>query len=72
MILYGRGLSERPDAPHTRNFYDAQPTQLLNELGISEPFDLVGTSQGGAILSTFAARHSQSGSPGHAHCANHG
>lgn len=55
--LYGRGLSDRPDARYDPDLFDQQLVQLLGTLNISEPIDIVGLSMGGPITANFAARH---------------
>lgn len=54
---YGRGFSDRPDTPFTQDFYMRQLTELLDAVKITEPFDLVGLSFGGAIITSFADRY---------------
>jgi pimeloyl-ACP methyl ester carboxylesterase len=54
---FGRGFSDRPDVPYTDDFYMRQLTELLAKTGISGPFDLVGLSFGGGIITTFADRY---------------
>jgi len=55
--LYGRGLSDRPDARYDPDLFDQQLVQLLGALNISEPIDILGLSMGGPITTNFAARH---------------
>lgn len=55
--LYGRGLSDRPDARYDPDLFDQQLVQLLAALNISEPMEIVGLSMGGPISANFAARH---------------
>ena len=55
--LYGRGLSDRPDARYDADLYDRQLVQLLDALGIQEPVDVAGVSMGGPIAVDFAVRH---------------
>jgi pimeloyl-ACP methyl ester carboxylesterase len=55
--LYGRGLSDRPDARYDPDLFDQQLFQLLGALNISEPIDIVGLSMGGPITTNFAVRH---------------
>lgn len=40
--MYGRGLSDRPDADYTLAFYDAQLMELLDSLRIESPVDIAG------------------------------
>ena len=53
--LFGYGYSERPDDPHTKEFYTDQLTELLDALGVKGPIHFVGTSMGGVIVTAFAA-----------------
>src|SRR5262249_28014279 len=55
--LYGRGLSDRPEAVHNLDLYDRQLVGLLDALNLKEPVHLVGISMGGAIAVNFAVRH---------------
>jgi pimeloyl-ACP methyl ester carboxylesterase len=55
--LYGRGLSDRPDAAYDAGLYDRQLAQLIEALRPPRPVDLVGASMGGPIAVTFAVRH---------------
>jgi pimeloyl-ACP methyl ester carboxylesterase len=51
--LFGRGLSDRPDAAYDGAMYDAQLNALLDSLRITQPVDLVGLSFGGYVTSHF-------------------
>jgi pimeloyl-ACP methyl ester carboxylesterase len=53
--LFGRGLSDRPEAVYDLTLYRDQLTGLLNALDIDKPFHLVGLSMGGAIAVDYAA-----------------
>lgn len=55
--LYGRGLSDRPDAAYDGAMYDAQLGELLDSLGVTQPVDLMGLSFGGFVIAHFAAAH---------------
>jgi len=55
--MYGRGYSDRPDADYNRELYRKQLLDLLNNLGLKEPVDLVGMSLGGAIVTDFTANY---------------
>lgn len=55
--LFGRGWSDRPDAPYDADFYDAQLAGLLDSLQLTGPVDLFGLSFGGAVAAHFAAEH---------------
>ncbi len=52
--LYGRGLSDRPDAAYDGPMYDMQLRDLLDSLRITQPVDLIGLSFGGYVASHFA------------------
>ena len=54
---FGRGWSDRPKAKYTPDFYDRELTELVDGLGLPEPFGLVGLSMGGPITAEFTARH---------------
>jgi pimeloyl-ACP methyl ester carboxylesterase len=54
---YGRGYSDRPDMPFTQELYVRQFTELLDAVHITQPFDLVGLSFGGSVITSVAARH---------------
>ncbi len=54
---YGRGYSDRPNVPFTQELYVRQFTELLDALHITKPFDLVGLSFGGSVITSVAARH---------------
>lgn len=52
--LYGRGMSDRPDMPHTIELFTGQLSALLTELGIDNtPTSVIGYSMGGAIAARF-------------------
>lgn len=53
--LFGRGLSDRPDAAYDGAFYDAQLGELLDSLKVEGPVDLFGLSFGGFVAAHFAA-----------------
>lgn len=56
--LFGHGSSDRPKLPtYDRHLYNAQLTELLRALDISDPVLVVGTSQGGSIGACFASEH---------------
>lgn len=54
---FGRGWSDRPSTKYDVDFYDRALTELLDTLGIDQPFGLAGLSMGGPIVSEFTARH---------------
>lgn len=51
--LYGRGFSDRPDVAYDRTLFVEQLRELLVELGIEDPVDLVGLSMGGPVVASF-------------------
>jgi pimeloyl-ACP methyl ester carboxylesterase len=53
----GRGLTDRPLVPYTRELYRHQLEQLVDKLNIKKPFILLGHSLGGATAAAFAAVH---------------
>lgn len=53
--LYGRGLSDRPDAHHSRGLFVTQLSQLLRDQQVTGPVTLIGYSMGGSIVTAFAA-----------------
>lgn len=55
--LYGRGLSDRPDKDYNQDLFDRQLLGLMDELSLTGPVSLVGSSMGGLIAAEFAARH---------------
>jgi pimeloyl-ACP methyl ester carboxylesterase len=55
--LYGRGRSDRPDVSYDRTLFVEQLRELLAELGIETPVDLVGLSMGGPVVASFADSH---------------
>lgn len=57
--LFGRGLSDRPDAAYDGAFYDAQLGELLDSLKVAGPVDLFGLSFGGFVAAHFASTHPQ-------------
>lgn len=57
--LFGRGLSDRPDAAYDGAFYDRQIDDLLKALNIGGPVDLMGLSFGGYVTAHYASTHPQ-------------
>jgi pimeloyl-ACP methyl ester carboxylesterase len=55
--LYGRGYSDRPDVDYDRTLFVEQLRELLLELGIEDPVDLVGLSMGGPVIAAFASSY---------------
>ena len=56
--MYGRGYSDRPAIVYDRKLYQRQLLELVNELGITRKFDLIGASFGGATAVNFTASYS--------------
>lgn len=55
--LFGRGLSDRPDAAYDGAFYDTQLAELADSLHVTGKFDLMGLSFGGFVTAHFAGTH---------------
>ena len=55
--LYGRGLSDRPDARYGLDLYVTQLRELLDHVAPGRTVDLVGLSLGGMIVSEFTRQH---------------
>lgn len=55
--LFGRGFSDRPDAPYNIDLFVKQLTDLLDALRLTRPVHLVGLSMGGPITAAFTARY---------------
>ncbi len=55
--LYGRGLSDRPDAKYDGAMYDAQINGLLDSLHVQGPIDLLGLSFGGYVTAHYVSTH---------------
>jgi pimeloyl-ACP methyl ester carboxylesterase len=53
--LLSFGYSDRPTVAHDQAFFTDQLTQLMKKLNVTQPFQIVGTSMGGAITSDFVA-----------------
>ncbi|MEL7108408.1 MAG: alpha/beta hydrolase [Pseudomonadota bacterium] len=54
---FGRGWSDRPSTRYDVEFYDRALIELLDYVGVDEPFGLAGLSMGGPIVSEFTARY---------------
>jgi len=54
---YGRGYSDRPDVTYDRELYTRQLLELVDKLGLKEPFYLIGVSMGGATAVNFTAKY---------------
>lgn len=57
--LFGRGLSDRPDAAYDGAFYDRQIDDLLKTLHVEGPVDLFGLPFGGYVTAHYASTHPQ-------------
>ncbi len=55
--LFGRGLSDRPDARYDLDFHVAQLTEVIAQLAPGKPVNLVGLSFGGVITAEYTRRH---------------
>ena len=55
--LYGRGYSDRPNVAYDRALFAGQLRDLLAELGIEDPVDLVGLSMGGPVVASFTSSY---------------
>lgn len=56
---FGRGWSDRPSGKYDVDFYDRALIELLDHVGVDEPFGLAGLSMGGPIVAEFTARHAE-------------
>jgi len=54
---YGRGYSDRPAIPFSDEMYVRQLDQLLKNVHITGPIDLVGISFGGSFITSFADQY---------------
>jgi pimeloyl-ACP methyl ester carboxylesterase len=54
---FGRGESDYPRRAYDRKLLVTQLTELLHQLGVNTPFNLVGFSFGGALAASFTALH---------------
>ena len=54
---FGRGWSDRPKPRYDVDFYDRTLIDLLDHVGVDEPFGLAGLSMGGPIVAEFTARY---------------
>ncbi len=54
---YGRGFSDNPDVAYDANLFSRQLKELLDTLQIKIPVNLVGLSDGGRTITTFAAQY---------------
>jgi pimeloyl-ACP methyl ester carboxylesterase len=54
---FGRGYSDRPDVTYDQDLYRKQLRELVDKLGLTKPFDLIGLSLGGGTAVNFTARY---------------
>ena len=54
---FGRGYSDRPNVTYDQALYRKQLFELVQKLGLSEPFDLIGISVGGGTAVGFTAEY---------------
>ena len=54
---YGRGYSDRPAVTYDQELYKKQLFELLNKLGLTQSFDLIGLSLGGGTVINFTAQY---------------
>lgn len=54
---FGRGFSDRPDVAYDGDLFERQIADLINELGLQSPVDIVGLSMGGAVTVRFAGNN---------------
>ena len=64
---FGRGWSDRPSGKYDVDFYDRALIELLDHVGVDEPFGLAGLSMGGPIVAEFTARGLKVSTLKHAH-----
>lgn len=55
--LYGRGYSDRVAGPQDAEFFNRQLEELLQDQGIDGGIMLIGYSMGGAIATSYGAKH---------------
>ena len=53
--IFGRGYSDRPNTLYNGALFERQIANLMEQLGIDGPLDLIGLSMGGAIVMRVAA-----------------
>jgi len=54
--LYGRGWSDRPYVTYNADLFATQVHDLVDALGFTDTFDLLGMSMGGVVVATFVER----------------
>ncbi|WP_374951713.1 alpha/beta fold hydrolase [Mucilaginibacter sp.] len=51
--MYGRGYSDRPDVLYNKKLYEDQLIELIEQLHLKKPVNLVGVSFGGTLATDF-------------------
>ncbi len=54
---YGRGFSDRPDVVYNQDLYQTQITDLIKQLHLKTPVNLMGVSFGGGVTTNFTCKH---------------
>ena len=57
--MYGRGYSDRPEITYDQDTYQKQLLELVDKLGLTKQFDLIGYSLGGGTVVKFTAHNPQ-------------
>ena len=57
--MYGRGYSDRPKITYDQDTYQRQLLELIDKLGLTKQFDLIGYSLGGGTVVNFTAHNPQ-------------
>ena len=57
--MYGRGYSDRPEITYDQDTYQKQLLELVDTLGLTKQFDLIGYSLGGGTVVNFTAHNPQ-------------
>ena len=57
--MYGRGYSDRPEITYDQDTYQKQLLELVDKLGLTKQFDLIGYSLGGGTVVNFTAHNPQ-------------
>ena len=55
--MYGRGYSDRPDVLYNKALYQTQLLDLIKQLRLKTPLNIVGVSFGGAVVTDFVCSH---------------
>lgn len=54
---FGRGFSDRPNTSYDGELFSRQLVDLVRELGLRTPVDVIGLSMGGAVVARFTAEN---------------